>query len=102
MLIKIVFHVLSFIFSCCPYVFNTSNFCSKVEGSSLKGVLLSALALDHLDIKLASMLTGILYISSKFRGALSLSWYAISESNTSGNLIKAKSGGGLRFRGIAL
>jgi len=43
------------------------NFCSKVEGSSLKGILLSALARARLEIRLASTLTAILGISSKSR-----------------------------------
>lgn len=78
------------------------SFYSRGEFSSFNGILLSLLALALLDIALDSTLMAMLCISSKVKGAHSLSWKAMSESNLSRNLIKAKSGGGLRFLGMDL
>lgn len=75
---------------------------SEDEASSFKGPLLSFLTLAIFARKLASTPTATLCMSFKVGGFLSLIWNAILVSNPSGNLTRAKLGGGLRLTGIAL
>jgi hypothetical protein len=73
-----------------------------VEGSSLIVTLLSDLCRALFANRLASTLIALFCMSSRVEAFLSLSWYDMSASNPSGNLINARPYGGLISVGIAL
>ena len=73
-----------------------------MEVSSLNTTLFSFLILAFLANRLASTLTTFLCVCSNVLGFPSLNCYDMSVSKPLGNLINARSGGGLILAGIAL
>ena len=73
-----------------------------MEGSSLIVTLLSNLCRALFANRLASTLIALFCMSSRVVEFLSLSWYEMSASKPSGNVINAKPYGGLISAGIAL